>query len=108
MTDTEVLRKDNRYELWVDGKLAGLAAYLDRGDQRVFHHTEINHAHRGEGLSTVLIERALADTTGSGKRIVPVCPAVKAYLGKHDGFAAAVDPVTDETLDWLEAKFEKR
>ena len=108
MTDTEVLRKDNRYELWVDGTLAGLAALLDRDDRRVFHHTEVNRAHRGQGLSTVLIERALADATASGMRIVPVCPAVKAYLDKNDGFAAETDPVTDETLDWLEAAFAKK
>ncbi|MBB5897441.1 GNAT family N-acetyltransferase [Kutzneria kofuensis] len=108
MTDTEVLRKDNRYELWVDGKLAGLAAYADRDEQRVFHHTEVNHAYRGQGLSTVLIERALADAKASGKRIVPVCPAVAAYLGKHDGFADVTDPVTDETLDWIEGLFDKK
>jgi predicted GNAT family acetyltransferase len=108
VTDTEVLRKDNRYELWVDGKFAGLAAFLDRDDERVFHHTEINRAHRGLGLSTVLIEGALKDAVAQGKRIVPVCPSVKAYLDKHDGFAADVDPVTDETVDWVMAQFEKR
>ena len=108
MTDTEVLRKDNRYELWVDGKRAGLVAFVDRDGQRVFHHTEINQAHRGQGLSTVLIEGALKDAVAQGKRIVPVCPSVKAYLEKHDGFADSVDPVTDETVDWLMAKFEKR
>jgi predicted GNAT family acetyltransferase len=108
VTDTEVLPKDNRYELWVDGKLAGLAAFLDRGDQRVFHHTEIDKAHRGAGLSAVLIEAALGDATAGGKRIVPVCPAVKAYLDKHDNFAGSVDPVTDELFDWLEEKFAKR
>ncbi len=108
MTDTEVLPRDNRYELRLDGRLAGVAAFVDRDGQRIFHHTEINKAHRGEGLSTVLIERALADAVAAGKRIVPVCPAVKAYLDKHDGFAASVDPVTDETMDWLLAKFDKR
>lgn len=108
MTDTEVLRRDNGYELRVDGKVAGLAAFLDHDNQRVFHHTEINRAHRGEGLSTVLIEAALTDTVGAGMRIVPVCPAVKAYLDKENGFAESVDPVTDEIFDWLEAKFQKR
>ena len=108
MTDNEVLRKDNRYELRVDGSVAGLAAFVDREGQRIFHHTEIGQSHRGEGLSTVLIERALADATAAGMRVVPVCPAVKAYLDKHDQFADAVDPVTDETMDWLLAKFDKR
>nr|WP_273941813.1 GNAT family N-acetyltransferase [Kutzneria chonburiensis] len=108
VTDTEVLRKDNRYELRIDGKLAGLAAFLDRDGQRVFHHTEVNNAYRGQGLSTVLIEQALADTKEAGLRIVAVCPAVAAYLGKHDGFADVTDPVTDEIMDWLEAKFDKK
>jgi predicted GNAT family acetyltransferase len=108
VTDTEVLRKDNRYELRIDGRLAGLAAFLDRDEQRVFHHTEVNNAYRGQGLSTVLIEQALADTLEAGLRIVAVCPAVAAYLGKHDGFADVTDPVTDEIMDWLEAKFDKK
>jgi predicted GNAT family acetyltransferase len=108
VTDIDVQRKDDRYEIWVDGKVAGLAAYVDRDGQRIFTHTEISRAHRGEGLSTVLIERALADAKAAGRRIVPVCPAVLAFLGKHDGFADVTDPVTDETLDWLETKFEKR
>lgn len=108
VTDTEVLRKDNRYELRIDGKLAGLAAFLDRGEQRVFHHTEVNNAYRGQGLSTVLIEQALADTKAQDRRIVAVCPAVTAFLGKHGGFADMTDPVTDETMDWLEEKFAKK
>jgi predicted GNAT family acetyltransferase len=108
VTETEVLRKDNRYELRIDGKLAGQAAFLDRGEQRVFHHTEVNSAYRGQGLSTVLIEQALTDSKAAGRRIVAVCPAVAAYLGKHDGFADVTDPVTDETMDWLEETFERK
>jgi predicted GNAT family acetyltransferase len=104
VTDIDVQRKDDRYEIWVDGKVAGLAAYVDRDAQRIFTHTEISRSHRGEGLSTVLIERALADAEAAGRRIVPVCPAVLAFLGKHDGFADVTDPVTDETLDWLEMR----
>jgi predicted GNAT family acetyltransferase len=108
VTDAEVLRRDNRYELRIDGKLAGLAAFLDHDGQRVFHHTEVDNAYRGHGLSTVLIEQALADAKASGMRIVAVCPAVAAYLGKHDGFADVTDPVTDETMDWLEEKFDRK
>jgi predicted GNAT family acetyltransferase len=107
VTNTEVRRQPGRYELFVDGRLAGLAAYLDRDRQRIFHHTEVGHSFRGRGLSTVLIERALADARDTGWRIVPVCPAVAAFLDNHDGFADAVDPVTDDTLAWLDTASDR-
>ncbi|MGW2564114.1 GNAT family N-acetyltransferase [Streptomyces sp. NPDC001514] len=92
----------HRYEILVDGKRAGLTAYRDRDEQRVFFHTEIDDAFAGQGLASVLVQQALTDVRAAGKRIVPVCPYVAKFLKKHDEFADITDPVTPEVLQWLE------
>ncbi|GAA2096867.1 MULTISPECIES: GNAT family N-acetyltransferase [Brevibacterium] len=94
--------EDNRFEILVDGERAGLAAYRDRGSQRVFHHTEVAPEYGGRGLATQLVSRALATTIGEGMRIVPVCPLVAKYVRTHEELAADADPATGDVLAWLE------
>ncbi|MFQ6147814.1 GNAT family N-acetyltransferase [Streptomyces seoulensis] len=102
-TEPTVERRDDRhrYEILVDGERAGLTAYRDRGEQRVFHHTEVDDAYAGRGLAGRLVGEALADVRAQGKRIVPVCSYVAKYLTEHDEFADITDPVTPEVLGWL-------
>ncbi|KAA9165615.1 N-acetyltransferase [Amycolatopsis acidicola] len=105
MSSTEriaVERMDDRYELTVDGKVAGFAAFADRGDDRVMYHTEIDEAFGGRGLSTELVTRALEDIRASGKHVVAVCPLVARFLVKHTEFADLAQPVTDDVLEWLQ------
>jgi len=92
----------HRYEILVDGKTVGLTAFRDHDDQRVFYHTEIDDAFAGQGLAALLVQQALTDVRGSGKRVVPVCPYVAKFLKNHDEFAGIADPVTPEVLQWLE------
>ena len=102
MTDQTVERKKNRYEIRIGGAVAGFTEFADRDSQRIFFHTEIDQAHQGEGLSSVLIEHALIDTRNAGLRVVPVCPAVAAYLRRHGDLADLADPVTPDVLSWLD------
>lgn len=95
---------EHRYEIRVGGVRAGLTAYLDHGDQRVFYHTEVDDAFAGQGLAAHLVERALTDTRASGRRIVPVCPYVAGFLKKHGEFADIADPVTPDIDQWLQAE----
>ncbi|MGV0625479.1 GNAT family N-acetyltransferase [Mycolicibacter minnesotensis] len=85
-TVTEV-PEQHRYEISVDGVRAGVATYRDSGDQRDFHHTEIDKAFGGQGLASKLIAFALADTLAAGKQIVPTCSFVEAYVKKHPEYA---------------------
>ncbi|QTE02895.1 GNAT family N-acetyltransferase [Streptomyces cyanogenus] len=94
----------NRYEIHVDGERAGLTAYRDRGEQRVFYHTEIDDAFAGQGLASRLVQEALTDVRNSGKRIVPVCPYVAKFLKRHEEFADLVDAVTPDVLQWLDTE----
>ncbi|MFI1288012.1 GNAT family N-acetyltransferase [Streptomyces sp. NPDC020792] len=105
-TAATVQRADakHRYEILVDGKRAGLTAYRDRGEQRVFYHTEIDDAFAGQGLASQLVQEALTDVRESGKRIVPICPYVAKFLKRHEEFADITDPVTPDVLQWLDTQ----
>lgn len=106
-TTTPLVRRvdaRHRYEILVDDKRAGLTAYRDRDDRRVFFHTEIDDAYAGQGLAATLVQQALTDVRASGMRIVPVCPYVAKFLKKYQEFTDITDPVTPEILTWLDAQ----
>ncbi|GLY66501.1 GNAT family N-acetyltransferase [Amycolatopsis taiwanensis] len=92
----------NRYELTVDGRFVGLAAYLDRDGQRVFYHTEIEKSFQGRGLGSALVGAALADTREDGKRVVGACSLVAHYLDKQPEFSDIADPVGPDIMRWLD------
>ncbi|CAK7280112.1 MULTISPECIES: GNAT family N-acetyltransferase [Streptomyces] len=97
----ERVEDKHRYEILVDGELAGFTEYLDRDEQRVFYHTEVGDAFAGQGLAARLVEQALTDVRQAGKRVVPVCPYVASFLRKHEEFADIADPVTPDVRHWL-------
>ena len=100
---TEVAQQADRFTIAVDGQSVGLAEYADREDQRVFTHTEVDSEFEGRGLATILIGEALQQTRDAGMRIVPVCKMVASYVEKHDEYADAVDPVSEDVKSWLTA-----
>ena len=69
--------------------------------------TRIDPAYAGRGLAGQLIREALGDVRSSGRRIVPVCPFVAAYLSKHDTYDDLTDPVTPEALQWLDTELKR-
>ncbi|MVO88048.1 GNAT family N-acetyltransferase [Streptomyces sp. p1417] len=97
----------HRYEILVDGESAGFTAYRDRDDRRVFFHTEIDDAHAGQGLASVLVREALEDVRSAGLRAVPVCPYVAKFLKKHEEFADITEPVTPEVVEWLDGALKR-
>ena len=76
-------RDELRYELLVDGMLAGEILYRLRSDAVVLVHTEIAPQFEGQGLGSKLVAGALADIRARGLRPVAVCPFVRAYLQAH-------------------------
>ena len=100
--ETAVSPGDGKYTIAVDGETVGLAAVADRGNQRVFYHTEVEERFGGRGLATILVGEALKATRSDGKRIVAVCPMVAAFVKKYPEFRDITDPVTPEILRWAE------
>lgn len=88
----------DRFEITVDGTVAGFAQFVDHDGSRVFYHTEVFPEFGGQGLAGVLVKQALEATRDEGMRIVPVCPYVKKYVTTHDEWAEQVDRPTRETL----------
>ncbi len=97
--------EEHRYELLLDGQRVGVERYLDLDGQRVFYATEVDPAFGGRGLASVLIHDALTDAVGQGKRVVPVCPFVVRYVGKHHDFDDHLDPATDAVREAVSKVF---
>jgi predicted GNAT family acetyltransferase len=77
----------HRYELRMDGRVLGFAAYRERSDGViVFTHTEIDEAYEGHGLGGRLARGALDDVHASGGSVVPRCPFIKGYIERHPEF----------------------
>jgi predicted GNAT family acetyltransferase len=81
-----------RYEITVDGELAGYSEYRGGGDTRAFTHTEIDPAFEGRGLGGQLVAAALEDVRSRTMHIVPICPFVNAYLAEHREQLDLVEP----------------
>lgn len=73
----------NRYELRLDGRLVGLAAYRRRDGRIAFTHTEVDESLEGRGLGSRLVAAALEDAARQGLDVVPLCPFVAWYIEQH-------------------------
>ncbi len=91
-----------RYEILDDGRVIGKAHYVPfdgpAGPQRIFTHTVVDDAYGGRGLGSRLVAFALDDTVATGSTIVPVCPYVTAFLGRHGKYAASTTQVRPDHL----------
>ena len=73
----------SRFDIHVDGELAGFADYKLRDQTIVFPHTEIDPKFGGKGLGTTLIEYALNEIAKENLSVEPLCPFVSKYIGKN-------------------------
>ena len=79
-----------RYEVRVDGELAGFSHYQPKPDQIAFIHTEIADRFEGQGLASRLIAFALEDARRRGLAVLPFCPFVNDYIQRHREYADLV------------------
>jgi uncharacterized protein len=73
----------SRYELRLDGRLIGLAAYRRRDGRIAFTHTEVDEGCEGRGFGSRLAAAALDDARRQGLRVVPLCPFIAHYIERH-------------------------
>lgn len=85
---------ESRYEVRVDGKVAGFTMYRPENGGRVaFFHTEVDPAYEGKGLGSRLARGALDATRKQGKSVVARCPFIAGYVRRHpDEYADLVIP----------------
>jgi len=86
-TDVRHAPDKSRYEVVQDGRVVGIAEYVDRGDVLVFHHTEIDAALRGNGLGDELVRYALDDVRARDRRIIATCWFVAEFVEQHPEYA---------------------
>ncbi len=81
----------SRFEITVDGHLAGFADYRRREDRVILTHTEIDSAYQGQGLAGRLTGTTLDAIRAEGRRVTPLCPYIANYITKHREYADLVD-----------------
>jgi uncharacterized protein len=77
----------DRFELILDGELAGYTAYTLSDTAITFTHTEILSREREHGLGGRLVREALDQVREhTDYRVVAVCPFVSKWISDHPDY----------------------
>jgi predicted GNAT family acetyltransferase len=94
MSEPTIAVRDNpdarRYEVSVDGEVAGFAQYRAQPGVLTFTHTEIDDRFEGEGLGSRLVSFALDDARAHDLTVIPICPFVRSYIQRHREYGELV------------------
>jgi uncharacterized protein len=80
----------SRYELRLDGRLIGLAAYRRRDRRIAFTHTEVDESCEGRGFGSRLVGVALEAALREDLEVVPLCSFVAHYIERHPEYESLV------------------
>ncbi|HLS40350.1 MAG TPA: GNAT family N-acetyltransferase [Ornithinicoccus sp.] len=87
MSDPEVTVEQNterhRFEALVEGKVAGFITYRSTDDEVELQHTVVKPDYEGRGVGSLLVRTTLEQIQEAGKKVIPSCPFVRAYLDRH-------------------------
>jgi predicted GNAT family acetyltransferase len=89
----------SRFEIRVDGEVAGSTEYRRRPGLIAFVHTLIDPRFEGRGLASQLVRTALSEARSDGLSVLPFCPFVRSYIAGHPEY---LDLVPED----MRAKFE--
>lgn len=89
MTEPSIIdnQPERQFELHADGDVSVLT-YRISGDRMRLIHTEVPRAQRGRGYADMLAHAALERAQREHRRVIPLCPFVKAYLDRHPEYGA--------------------
>ena len=76
----------SRFEVRVDGEIAGYAEYRRRPGLIAFIHTLIDPRFEGRGLASQLVRTALSEARSDELSVLPFCPFVRGYIAGHGEF----------------------
>jgi predicted GNAT family acetyltransferase len=76
-------RARNRYELRDGDDVIGFTEYHFYGTELALLHTEIRPEFGGKGLGGELVKGVLDDARARGLRVLPYCPFVRGWIGRH-------------------------
>ena len=79
--------KDNpdkhRFEISVDGEVAGYSAYRLGDGSITYTHTEIDPKFEGKGLGSRLAKTVLDESRARGQKVYAQCPFIAGYIDRH-------------------------
>lgn len=75
-------RKHQRYELSADGHIAHVD-YVRAPGTITFAHTIVPEELGRRGIGSKLAQRVLDDARRTAEKVIPQCPFIAAYIGKH-------------------------
>jgi predicted GNAT family acetyltransferase len=82
VTDVVQVAERQRFELVEDGERAVLTYHVADGVV-TFEHTVVPSPMEGRGVGSRLAAAGIAWAREEGLAVVPQCPFVRAWLGKH-------------------------
>ncbi|ADP79404.1 GNAT family N-acetyltransferase [Pseudofrankia inefficax] len=82
----------HRFELDIDGVLAGFVTYTAHAGIIAFNHTETLPAFAGQGVGGDLARGVLDEARARQLKVWPRCPFISAWIGKHPDYEDLVDP----------------
>jgi predicted GNAT family acetyltransferase len=77
---------DSRFEITVDGELAGYVDYRKDGDEYALPHTKVFSQFEGRGIGGQLITGALTEIATRGGSVLPYCPFVPKVIRDNPEF----------------------
>ncbi len=75
--------EQNRYEITVDGEVAGFIEFRQGEGYMDFVHTEVKDKFSGQGLAGQLTKGAVSDSVSTGDLVKPTCSYVAKWFQKH-------------------------
>ncbi|GHH65434.1 N-acetyltransferase [Streptosporangium violaceochromogenes] len=88
--DVRLSPAGDSYGAEVEGKHAGRLDFVRRGGTVVYTHTEVDAEFGGRGVGGALVRAALDAARAEGAKVVPRCPFVKEWIGRHPEYADLV------------------
>ena len=76
-------RERNRFLISEDGETVGLTTYRLHGNLVELLHTEVDPDHGGRGLAGILARAVLDAARARGLEVLPSCPYVAEFIGRH-------------------------
>jgi predicted GNAT family acetyltransferase len=94
ITITDVAEKERFEARDAAGALAGFVTYQLTGAIIVYTHTSTMPEHQGQGVAGQLARFVMDDARERHRTVVPICPYIAEWLGRHPEYADVVAHTT--------------
>ncbi len=87
----------HQFQMEIDGHMAFIQ-FNEIKDRIALVHTEVPEELGGKGIGKLLVEKTLQIIQESGKKVMPYCPFVFAYIKRHPEWK----PLVSEKFPYLD------